>query len=102
MKSDLSRDTFDGAKHFTRVLMQQGRVTLDADHNEQVAILLHYLWTLAADVIGPAGGPMLGGGFNLTAPADANSSFTIGKGRYYVDGLLVENDTDALAYASQP
>jgi hypothetical protein len=102
MKSDLSRDTFDGAKHFTRVLMQQGRVTLDSDHNEQVAILLHYLWTLAADVIGPAGAPVDGGGFQLAQGPDAGGSFTIGRGRYYVDGLLVENDVEDLLYAAQP
>ena len=38
MKGDFSRDTFDPAKQFTRVLMQQGRVQLDADWNEQIAI----------------------------------------------------------------
>ena len=26
--------------------MQQGRMTLDADHNEQMGILLHYMRTL--------------------------------------------------------
>ncbi len=56
MKGDFSRDTFDKAKHFSRVLMQQGRVQLDADFNEQTAILLHYLRTLAADLIGPFAG----------------------------------------------
>ena len=53
MKGDFSRNTFDPRKHFTRVLMQQGRVQLDADWNEQAAILLHYVRTLAADLIGP-------------------------------------------------
>jgi Family of unknown function (DUF6519) len=43
MKADLTRRTFDPLKHFTRVLMQQGRVQLDADWNEQSAELLHYL-----------------------------------------------------------
>ena len=43
MKGDFTRDTFDRTKHYSRVLMQQGRVTLDADWNEQTAILLHYL-----------------------------------------------------------
>ena len=41
MKSDISRNTFDPAKHFSRVIMQQGRVQLDADWNEQADILLH-------------------------------------------------------------
>jgi hypothetical protein len=45
MKGDFSRDSFDPVKHFSRVLQQQGRVQLDADWNEQAAILLHYLRT---------------------------------------------------------
>ena len=57
MKGDFTRDTFDSGKHFLRVLMQQGRVQVDADWNEQVAILLYYMQTLAADLIGPHGGP---------------------------------------------
>jgi hypothetical protein len=31
MKNDISRDTFDSKKHYDRVLMQQGRVQVDAD-----------------------------------------------------------------------
>src|SRR5438874_1371819 len=99
MKSDLSRDTFDPAKHLTRVLMQQGRVTLDADLNEQVAILLHYLWALAEDVIGPCAAPINNGGFELKSIADGRI-FTISPGRYYVDGILVENETE-LGYTEQ-
>ena len=38
MKGDFSRITFDPKKHYSRVLMQQGRVQLDADWNEQAAI----------------------------------------------------------------
>lgn len=56
MKADLTRNTFNPFQHFNRVLMQQGRVQLDADWNEQAAILLHYLRALAADLIGPQGG----------------------------------------------
>jgi len=61
MKGDFTRYTFDRTRHFSRVLMQQGRVQLDADWNEQAAILLHYLRALAADMIGPFGGPGPGG-----------------------------------------
>ena len=35
MKADLTRNTFHPFRHFTQVLMQQGRVQLDADWNEQ-------------------------------------------------------------------
>src|ERR1039457_6925413 len=101
MKGDFTRDTFNPVKHFSRVLMQQGRVTLDADVNEQGAILLRYLRTLARDVIGPYAAPAgADGGFLLTA--DANGAFALSKGRYFVDGLLVENDTDGCTYKSQP
>lgn len=57
MKNDMTRDTFDPARQYARVLLQQGRVQLDADWNEQVSILLHYMQNLAADIIGPHGGP---------------------------------------------
>lgn len=89
MKGDFTRVTFDPARHFSRVLMQQGRVQLDTDFNEQSAILLHFLRTLTADLIGPYGGP-LDAGFGLTKNA-STSEFEVGTGHYYVDGILVEN-----------
>jgi hypothetical protein len=125
MKGDFTRNTFDPFKHFSRVLLQQGRVQLDADFNEQAAILLHYLQTFAADIIGPFGGPENDLGFailpNLAQieqlkdeeektrlKADTEKleplfknplptlDFVITKGRYYVDGVLCENDDYAL------
>jgi hypothetical protein len=98
MKSDATRDTFDATKQLSRVIMQQGRVALDADHNEQVAIFWHYLTALAGDVIGPHGAPATSGGFDLVIDG---KQLMIGAGRYYVDGLLVENPAD-LAYDEQP
>jgi uncharacterized protein DUF6519 len=118
MKGDFTRNTFNPLKHFTRVLMQQGRVQLDADWNEQAAILLHYLQTLAADLIGPHGGPTENLGFGIVdvtklsenekgrltelklLPLD-NGDFLIGKGHYYVNGVLCEND-DYVLYSEQP
>ncbi len=35
MNGDFTRDTFESEKHFRQALMQQGRVMLDADWNEQ-------------------------------------------------------------------
>jgi hypothetical protein len=98
MKGDFTRITFNPRKHFSRVLMQQGRVQLDADWNEQAAILLHYLQALAADLIGPFGGPDPGCGFTLAAK---DTDFTIGVGHYYVDGILVENGRE-WSYFQQP
>src|SRR5579863_2498061 len=89
MKADLTLDTFDPFKQFTRVLMQQGRVQLDADWNEQAAILLNYLQALAADLIGPHGGPAANLGFRISDSTVANN-FAISSGHYYVDGILCE------------
>jgi hypothetical protein len=101
MKGDFSRDSFDRFKHFRRVLMQQGRVQLDADWNEQVSILLHYIQTLAADIIGPYAGPE-GDNFGFAIKANSKKAdFSIGKGRYYVNGILCENDAEC-SYLHQP
>ncbi len=99
MKGDFTRNTFDRFKHFSSVLMQQGRVTLDADYNEQSAILLHYMRTLARDLIGPYAAPVEHAGFELAL--DKDGGFSISRGRIYVDGILVENDSDC-TYATQP
>lgn len=102
MKGDFSRDSFDRFKHFRRVLMQQGRVQLDADWNEQVSILLHYIESLAADIIGPYAGPE-GDDFGFAIKSNGSSNdFAIGRGRYYVNGILCENNPDeGISYRSQ-
>lgn len=89
MKADLTRNTFDPLKHFTRVLMQQGRVQLDADWNEQAAILLKYLQSLAADLIGPHGGPIANLGFRI-AEGNVATDLALSPGHYYVNGILCE------------
>ncbi|KAA3660768.1 MAG: hypothetical protein DWQ04_18445 [Chloroflexi bacterium] len=99
MKGDFSRDTFNPENQFTRVLMQQGRVQLDADFNEQVSILLHHLRVMAADLIGPHGAPSSApDGFKIWLEEGV---LKIGAGRYYVDGLLCENH-NVTTYSSQP
>ena len=102
MKGDFSRISFDPANHFSRVLTQQGRVTLDADFNEQAEILLHTLRTMACDLFGPYGGPTNQGGFRLAwggKPAK-DLRLLIGAGHYYVNGILCE--CDGSDYAHQP
>ena len=78
-RGDFTRDTFHRANHFCRVLMQQGRVQLDADWNEQAAILLHYLRSLGRDVIGQHGGPNPAG-FAIATNADRPNDLLIGAG----------------------
>ncbi|MFE0022433.1 DUF6519 domain-containing protein [Amycolatopsis sp. NPDC059021] len=106
MQADLSRVTFDAAKHFSAVLSQQGRVQLDADFNEQAAILLHQLRTTVADLIGAAGAPANAAGFAIKPipDPDADKAITdleIGPGRMYVDGILAENE-NPVRYWKQP
>ena len=90
MRGDFTRNTFHRQHHYARVLMQQGRVLLDADWNEQTSILLHYLRTLAVDLIGPRGGP--GNSFKVLCDDDLECDFVIDWGHYYVDGILCENE----------
>jgi hypothetical protein len=103
MKADLTRNTFKPFKHYSRVLMQQGRVQLDADWNEQSEILLHYLRSLAVDLIGPAGGPAGNCGFVVqNLPTPVNDDFALSFGHYYVDGLLCEVDSEPVPFAVVP
>lgn len=107
MKADFSRDTFRAPKQFTRVLMQEGRVQVDADFNEQGAIASHYLRSLAVDLIGAHGGPADALGFEIKAdspnvtPRINTGDFHVMSGIYYVDGLRLENPT-ATTYTCQP
>ncbi len=90
MKGDFSRYTFNKKEHYNGVLMQQGRVQLDADWNEQQAINRYRTETQGMDVIGPCGAPRDNPGFKITSPG--GDQLNIGKGHYYVDGILVENE----------
>lgn len=99
MKGDFSRDTFDKEKHYNGVLMQQGRVQVDADWNEQRAIDRYRTETQGGDVIGHCGAPRESAGFEITC-ADGKT-IQIGQGRYYVDGILCQNEK-VVDYGAQP
>jgi hypothetical protein len=93
---DFSRWTFDRGAGYRSVLLQQGRVLLDADFNEQAAITAHHDETRMLDVAGRAGGPADGAGFALVDAAGAAPDGTawedlhVTPGRFYVDGVLAE------------
>lgn len=87
MKGDFTRWTFTPSKHYSSVLLQQGRVLMDADWNEQRDILLAARRRLAVDLIGQAAGPQGDVGFGLTP---GEGGLVLGKGRYYVDGIHCE------------
>jgi hypothetical protein len=102
MKADLSRLTFDPKRRYSGVLMQQGRVQLDSEWNEQQEINQHRAQTGSKDVIGPRGTPIdqEGGatGFEITA---RDGALFIGEGHVYVDGVLCVNE-GPLPYDEQP
>ncbi|MDB4951654.1 MAG: putative Pectine lyase family protein [Gemmatimonadetes bacterium] len=119
MKGDFSRQTFDPTRHFSGVRMQQGRVQLDADWNEQADIGRWRDETGALDTLGGCGGPLHFAAFGIVARAalpadeaawvtgaypgwaDGGGDLLLSRGRYYVDGILVENE-HAVPFTRQP
>lgn len=90
MKGDFSRKTFKKVKNFSGVLKQQGRVSLDAEHNELDDILKHHRRTRTIDIIGKCGAPVHADGFEIRHPGGGPKNLLISTGRFYVDGLLCE------------
>jgi Family of unknown function (DUF6519)/Right handed beta helix region len=98
MGSDVSRVRFDPLRDFAGVVLQQGRLLLDADFNEYVALLDRRLRAETCDLTSFGPDPGHAGvawvprqtpdAFRLKAAA---GGVTIGRGRMYVDGLVAEN-----------
>jgi hypothetical protein len=101
MPGDYSRRTFDPSQHYSGVLKQQGRVDLDADHNELVEILQHRTNEETNDVIGRCGVPITSNGFKI-ATASGGNDLTISPGRMYVGGLMCELEDPGTTYTTQP
>ena len=99
MAGDISRSTFLQPKHYSGVRMQQGRVMMDADWNEQLDIRSYIEQTTNIDVIGYCGVPEGDPGFGITVQG---GNLLISKGRGYVDGILCENDQDVLIALPSP
>lgn len=103
MHGDFSNVTFDPAERYSRVLQQQGRVTLDADTNEGGALLLHALRALTRDLVGPHGGPETA--FRIGLVRDENGDpvprdLQAARGNYYVEGVRCEA-LERLRYTEQ-
>jgi hypothetical protein len=98
MGADVSRVRFDPLRDFAGVVLQQGRLLLDGDFNEYVALLDRRLRAETCDLTSFGPDPDHAGvswvprqtpdGFRVTA---SGGKLTIGRGRMYVDGLLAEN-----------
>jgi len=102
MHGDFSRSTFSARHGYRAVLLQQGRVLLDADVNEQADLTAHHDEVRTRDVVGRVGGPLPDdptqpGPFAIRArdgawPAGvAWADLVVTPGRYYVDGVVAES-----------
>jgi hypothetical protein len=102
MYGDWSRIRFNSANQYTAVVKQQGRVDIDSDDLEQHAIDLTLRQHLTTDVIGEYGGPADDEGFAISVERSIGGyQILIGPGRYYVQGIMVEN-LQSVSYDDQP
>jgi len=92
MKGDFTRNTFRPEKGYSSVRMQQGRVQVDADWNEQVDIQEHLRQIALRDIIGdcciPDSEP---DSFRVSANGD---SLNISPGRLYVNGVFCQTEEE--------
>ncbi|MBI4670723.1 MAG: Ig-like domain-containing protein, partial [Chloroflexi bacterium] len=91
--SNQNHDTFDAAKHFIGVRLQQGVPLLDRDWNELEDTRRHFEWTLRKYFIGN-GAPKGIDGFKVEATNPASNDFMIRAGRCMVEGYDVANESD--------
>ncbi|MBN1875053.1 MAG: hypothetical protein JXA33_12545 [Anaerolineae bacterium] len=87
---DISRAAFDPRKQYAGVRMQQGRVILDDDWNENESITNEDLRDSRVEIIGPAGSQDLG--FHISNPriTAQGIDFDIHPGTMYLGGLRLE------------
>ena len=99
MTGDYSRFTFEPHRRFSGVLQQQGRVQLDADWNEAVAIFKRRIGLLALDTFGPIGVAQLTtpDAFDVSVVPGPPLDLALKPGRIYVDGILAELFADEAA-----
>ncbi len=89
MGSDLARISFDKTRNYRSVVAQQGRVTLEADVNEQASIASEALRLETIDIVGPAGTP--DNGYKVTVGKGAGG-IEIHAGTMYVGGWRMHQD----------
>ncbi len=82
MRSERARISLDRTREYRSLVAQQGRVTLEADVNEQAVIASEALRLETIDIIGPTGTPDDG----YLVSIDANGQLTVGPGIMYVGG----------------
>src|SRR5437588_8487346 len=99
MGSDRARVSYDEQRQYRAVIMQQGRVTVEADWNEEWQILNEEIRKDVLDIVGPCGTP--DDGYDVVAAEELSSppypfvlssppypyDFSVTKGTMYVGGL---------------
>ncbi len=87
---DISRSSTDYRKHYAGVRMQQGRVIIDDDWNENERLDNEDRRRTRVDIIGPQGTP--DNGFRIANPRIENGTvnFDILPGSFYLGGLRLE------------
>src|SRR4051794_31504073 len=96
MAGDRARISYSPSRKYREMLGLQGRVLLEADHNEGQRLFSEDVRHHALDFVGPCGTP--DDGYKITAPP---ADFQIAAGTMYVAGIrnTLEQDT---TYSTQP
>ncbi len=101
MGADRARVSYDPGQQYRSVVMQQGRVTLEADWNESQAIQGELIRQETLDIIGPAGTPDNGYEIVVTGAVPVPPfDFTVRAGTMYVGGVRLVLDA-AVQYSNQ-
>ncbi len=109
MKGDFTRSTFRPQKHYSSVRMQQGRLQVDADWNEQADITAYLREQQARNLLGQnvaaaartaAANKDLFENFRVKPSADG-TEFEIAAGQIYVNGVWCELQ-EPIQYTKQP
>jgi hypothetical protein len=108
MASDRARITYDEQRKYRSVVMQQGRVSLEADFNENVELENEVDRRVTLDVVGPTGTP--DEGYGVIALDSTSRHVALTSGTMYVGGVRVslprlgriESWLDLWSYAGQP
>jgi hypothetical protein len=99
MPGDVERETFRPGLRFANVGLQQGRLLLPSDLNEQSAIHHHFLRAFITDLVGRAWAAR--DGFTIATEASPHLKISIAAGHFYVDGIMCQNES-LCTYDDQP
>jgi len=95
MSSDRARVTYDPSRHYTGVIAQQGRVSLEADWNEAQAIGSEQAEARTVDLIGPVASA--DDGYRVEAVLDddgATGDLRVHRGTLYLGGQRLSAPRD--------